>query len=109
MENAIIQLERKRAWADLFRSYQIFLDAELVGTIRQGKSCSFEVHPGHHELFLTIDWCSSQRLSMDLAPGEKVKVVCQGKNALFALYNVTFGADRYINLFQEPFQDLLSS
>jgi hypothetical protein len=107
MESAMIQIERKRSWADMFRSYQIFLDGKLVGTIHQGKSSSFEVHPGHHEIFLTIDWCSSQHLSMGLAPGEKVKVICQGRNPLFGLYNITFGANNYIKLFREPFQDLL--
>jgi hypothetical protein len=46
MENALIQLERKPAWADALRSYHIFLDGELVGTIRQGKVILLRFHQG---------------------------------------------------------------
>jgi hypothetical protein len=107
MDNAMIHLARRPAWADMLRSYQIFLDGEPVGSIRQGMSCAFQVHPGHHELYLTIDWCSSRHLSIYLAPGEKTTLICQGRNALFALYNISFGAHDYIRLFQEPIKDVL--
>jgi len=103
MKGATIQIKRRAAWGDLLRSYQIVLDGACVGTIRQGKSHTFEVHPGHHELFLTIDWCSSQCLLIDVEPGEEVHLVCQGRNALFALYNITSRANDYIQLFREPF------
>lgn len=102
MEHAIIHLERKRAYTDLLRSYKVIIDDELVGTIRHGKSCSFQVHPGHHDIFLMIDWCSSQHLTIDIDPGEEIKLICQGENALFALYNVTYGANNYIKLYREP-------
>lgn len=109
MESAIIHLKRRATWADMLRSYQIFLDGEQVGTIRQGMGLTFQVHPGHHELFLTIDWCSSRHLSICLAPGERTTLICQGRNALFTLYNITLGANNYIKLAQEPIKDLLFS
>lgn len=103
MESAIIHIERKPAWADCLRAYQIVLDGEPVGTIRQGMSSSFEVQPGRHEIFLTIDWCSSRHVSVDLAPDARVHLICRGGNVLFALYNITFEANDYIKLSQEPF------
>jgi hypothetical protein len=111
VDSAIIHIERKAAWGDLLRSYKIFLDEKSVGTIRQGMHSSFEVSAGRHEIFLTIDWCSSQRMSIDLAPGEKVKLICQARNAWLwvAFYNITFRANNYIKLSQEPFKDLIMS
>jgi hypothetical protein len=107
MENAIIHIERRAAWADLLRSYKIVLDEKVAGTIRSKRHCSFEVRPGRHEIFLTISWCSSRHLLLDLAPGEEVNLVCQGRTSTSTLYNVTVGADDYIILFQEPFIDPL--
>ena len=107
MESAIIFITRKPALADSLRSYKIFLNEKLVGTIRQGMSSSFEVYPGHHDIFLTIDWCASRRVSIDLEPGDEVNLFCQPSNPWFAFYNITFGANNYIKLFQEPFKDPL--
>jgi hypothetical protein len=59
MERATIHLTRTPAFSDRSRAYQIYLDGALVGQIHHRERCSFEVHPGRHELFLTIDWCSS--------------------------------------------------
>ena len=107
MDSAIIYLERKPAWGDILRSYKIFLDEKFVGTICHQKSCSFEVQSGLHEIFLTIDWCSSRHISIDLAPNEEVKLVCQARIPWRALYNITYGANDYIQLTQEPFNNLL--
>ncbi len=100
MKTAIINISRKPAFSDLWRSYKIFIDGKQVGSIRHGKQCSFEVSPGHHEVFLTIDWASSQRLSLTLAAGEQINLVCQAKNPLFAAYNATIGSEDYIKLYQ---------
>ncbi|HEU5381738.1 MAG TPA: hypothetical protein VFV38_40475 [Ktedonobacteraceae bacterium] len=101
MQTAIIHIVRKPALSDLLRSYKIFIDGKQVGSIRHGKHCSFDVAPGHHEVFLTIDWASSQRLSLTLAPGKQINLVCQAKNPLLAVYNVTAGSKDYIKLYQE--------
>jgi hypothetical protein len=109
MESATIHIERKPAWGDLLRSYTIFLDARPIGGIRPGLSRSFEVHPGRHEVFLNIDWCSSQHLTIDLAPGEEVKLICQGRNVVFGVCYMIVRANDYIKLSQEPFKDLIMS
>ena len=104
METAIIHIERTSAWADFLRAYKVVLDGEPVGTIRQGKSRSFEVKPGHHEIFLTVDWCSSQPIFVNLAPSARVHLICQGREVFSALSNTLFGANDYIKLYQEPFK-----
>jgi len=101
MEHAIIHLWRKPPYTDLLRAYKIIIDGKRVGTIRPGKRHLFEIEPGHHDIFLRVDWGSSRHLSIDLAPGEEVKLICQGGNPFAWLYNVTAGARNYIKLYYE--------
>ena len=98
MEHAIIHLERKKGPSDLLRSYKVIIDDELAGTIRHGKSCSFQVRPGRHDIFLMIDWCSSQHLTIDIAPGEEIKLICQA-NSPSLWFNMPMRD--YMKLYQE--------
>ncbi len=102
MENAAIHLERQLAYTDFFRAYRIFIDGKESGTIRRTESCTFEVQPGRHEVFLKIDWCSSPLFTVNIAAGEEVKLICKGKllAALLWPYFVTFGCRRWIKLYQ---------
>jgi hypothetical protein len=93
MEKAIIHLKRQSAYTDFFRAYHIFLDGKESGTIRQTENCTFEVQPGHHEVFLKIDWCSSPLHTVTIGAGEEVKLICKGKlpTVLLWPYFMTFG------------------
>jgi hypothetical protein len=64
---------------DLFRSYKVFISNTFAGTIRRGRTKSFDVAPGHHEIHLEIDWCRSRDLPLDLGPGEEVKLICKAR------------------------------
>jgi hypothetical protein len=103
MENAIIHIERQAAWFGSLRAYRIFLDGKKSGTIRELESRTFEVQPGLHEVFLKVDWTSSPHLTMNIATGEQVKLICKG-NWLAALlwpYFLTFGYRHCIKLYQQ--------
>lgn len=100
MGSAIVRLVRKKASRDILRSYKVFIDGRLVGTIRQGSTCEFEIQPGRHDVFLTIDWCSSPHLPLDIVPDEEVKLICQGRN-LFRLLDIYLYPQEYITLYRE--------
>ncbi len=78
LEAATLHMTRLPGWGSALRAFQIILDDKEIGAIRWGESLAFEVQAGHHVLFLRIDWVSSQRLTFDIAPGEKVTFLCQG-------------------------------
>ena len=62
--------------------------------------CTTEVtiKPGHHELYLEIDWCRSPTVSIEVHPDENVELECRAdSNAFTALYMLTFGRKRYID------------
>lgn len=98
-ESAAIELRRVAGkWADRRRAYRVIVDGGEVGRLGNGESASFEVAPGSHELHLKIDWCRSERLALDLAPGETAVIECEARNPWQALYWVSFGCRRYVKL-----------
>lgn len=101
MRSAIVRVERKPAWADIFRSYKIFLDRQMVGHIKEGMDCLFEVQPGYHEIYLTIDWCSSRHIFFVIAPSEEIKFICVSDNAFAQIVNMIFAPQDYIKLYRE--------
>jgi hypothetical protein len=103
MGTALIRLERQAAWLGRVRAFHIFLDGKKSGTIRYLESRIFEVQPGPHEIFLKVDWLSSPHLSMNLASGEEMKLICEGNDlaALLWPYFFTFGYRQCIKLYQQ--------
>jgi len=84
---------------DHLRSYKVVLDGEAVGRLRPGESCTFDVAPGPHELFLKIDWGRSEKIDVDVTAGQTARFCCVPRgNALTSLYWATFGSRHYIAL-----------
>ena len=72
-----IFLKRAPAWADIFRSYKIFLDGVEVGKIKQGQTWVGTCSTGVHSLQLRIDWCQSGMLEFEIEPDqEKIEFEC---------------------------------
>ncbi len=61
-----IKLRRINAMADWLRSYQIVIDDEVSGKIKNGQEVELEVPPGKHRLQLRIDWCDSNPIEFEL-------------------------------------------
>ena len=69
-----------RPVADLFRSYKVIIDGTFVGAIRRRETRSFDVPPGRHEIHLTIDWCRSRDIELNLLPGEEAHLTCRARS-----------------------------
>jgi hypothetical protein len=95
-----VEIERKKlAFADNARKYKIVIDGDQRGTIGRGETVRHEVGPGAHTVKLTINWCSSEQLSIDVADGETVRLRCEPRaNGITALWYVSFGRARWIRL-----------
>jgi hypothetical protein len=75
--SAVLILSRaKGGRRDLFRAYKVLVDDDEVGTIKRGQRLELPVAAGRHVLRLTIDWCSSRPLQLELSAGESVEVTC---------------------------------
>jgi hypothetical protein len=96
--NGAIEVTRHHVvWADRLREYHVFID-DRVGSVRDGESRAFRVPAGLHRVELRIDWAPSELRTVDVSAGDTVTLECRGRNPLAALYWITLGRNRYIQL-----------
>ncbi|HEX5990701.1 MAG TPA: hypothetical protein VFY75_10885 [Solirubrobacterales bacterium] len=105
-----IHLTRQSGFrVDSGREYKILIDRKSVGSIRVGEAKAFTVPPGQHELQLKQDWAASEKLQFDLGDNERAQFECAPRvkendvgivNGLRAIYWITLGCRRYIDLRQ---------
>jgi hypothetical protein len=98
--NARIVLTRERGgWRDRFRGYAVMIDEKEVGKVRRGERHEFAVTPGHHRIFLKVDWCKSPTLEVDAEPHDVIQMSCApGGSALAGPGAVVGNIDSYISL-----------
>jgi hypothetical protein len=88
--SARIDVEREEGWRDRARPY-------ASGHGWAWPAGELEVVPGTHEVFLTLDWCRSPKLTVDAAGGQRAKVTCAaGGNFWMTFFDVIFRPTRYI-------------
>ena len=84
-----LTIYREPRYSDKIRSYNVVVDGQVVGKIKERETFEFALPAGLHEIWLTIDWASSNRISCN-GDGE-VNLICQSNVkplfALFALFN----------------------
>ena len=95
--SAWIDVERKEGLRDRARAYKVMIDGQEAGTIRHGSQESFQVTPGTQEVFLKIDWCRSQKLTVDVAGGQRATVTCVPSGTIWtAIFAIVFKPTSYI-------------
>lgn len=55
----MVRINRLKEYTNSWRSYQVVLDGDVVGELKDGQQIEFDVNPGQHSLCLKIDWCRS--------------------------------------------------
>jgi hypothetical protein len=86
-------------WRDRFRSYLVVIDDKEVGQVRRGQRLEIPITPGHHEIFLKIDWCTSPTVEVDAGPHDAIEMSCAPAGpATAGLSAVAGNTDAYITL-----------
>ena len=91
-------MNRGTGFADAKRAYKIELDGSVAGKISAGESVELNVEPGPHRIRLKVDWCSSNYLDFQAAPGETVVFDCGNDSpiGLTTLLYITIYRDKYL-------------
>jgi len=71
-----ISLRRIRDLIGIYRGLQVFLDGQEIGQLLYGARCSFGALPGRHEIYVRMDWCRSEPLSLTIDSGGVVQLEC---------------------------------
>lgn len=94
----IVLTRDRRGSRDIFRSYAVIVDDAQVATVKRGQTLRLPVLPGHHEIYLGIDWCRSPIVGIDASAGEIINLRCAPARGMNAVYDVVENPDRYIIL-----------
>jgi hypothetical protein len=97
---AIKITRRHRAWADGLREYDVLIDDERVGTVRDGESSAYPVRAGLHKVQLRVGGSRSEAAKVDVAAGDTVVLECRARNPLAYPYSSLYGDPRHIELRQ---------
>ncbi len=85
--------------SDVMRAYKIFIDDKEVGSIKSGKTESFELSNGEHSIQLKIDWCSSRKVGFNITDNETTQMECYTSGGgLFSGINALVNKNNYITI-----------
>jgi hypothetical protein len=73
---ATLQITRGTRGGDRLRAYHVIVDGDDVGVIRRGRTATIALTPGQHQVHLTVDWCRSPSVTVDVASGQVVSLSC---------------------------------
>jgi len=62
----MIRITRGTTQRDRRVAYKIFIDGTYCGLIRENETKGFEAKEGTHTVWAKIDWCRSNKLSVDI-------------------------------------------
>ncbi|CAM3131083.1 hypothetical protein PALU110988_03705 [Paenibacillus lupini] len=94
--SSVLELKRTSQYANKLRTYKVYLNGVIHEKIADGQTMRYELEPGNYELYLSIDWCGSNRYSFCIQENETIQLKCGGVNSLLTLYYIIFDRNNYL-------------
>jgi hypothetical protein len=95
-----IIINRASEYSNKLRDIKILLNDKEIGKIKDGESKTFPIQPGKYQLIAKVDWCSSNEITLNINEGEVKRFSLNGTSSFLALYYITFGRNKYLNLLE---------
>jgi len=96
----MIIIKRDSGYADRLRAYEVVLDGNVVGKVRNGQQVEINVSQGKHVLFLKIDWCQSNAVEFESNGSSNVEFDCgsnlRGLKIFLSIVYATILRSKYI-------------
>ncbi|WP_419911097.1 hypothetical protein [Candidatus Poriferisodalis sp.] len=73
---AELVLERIHHYRDTIRSYQVLIESQRVGQIRDDRTERFVLRPGSYMLRLRLMWIFSPKVVVELPAGTETRMIC---------------------------------
>jgi len=78
-QSAAISLRRPPQLTAALTRFDVYIDGKKVGRLHNNDRQRFEIPPGIHTLYLKLDDFKSKTLSIDLQPGQTLRLLCTVK------------------------------
>jgi hypothetical protein len=101
---ATIRISRVNEYVNRVRKIKLLIDGVEFNTISNGETKDLEIPVGAHTIQAKIDWCSSNKLTVNISENttKEIELSSYATNkplgSFAALYYITFGANKYLNL-----------
>lgn len=95
---ATITIRRGHALVHALRAYAVLVDGVRLGTLRQGETFRCDVGTGRHEVRLTVDWCGSPTLVVDVGTADVDLACAPHRDLSWLALPMLFRPDRWIDL-----------
>jgi len=73
---ATLHLKRESQYANKMRSFEVLMDDNKIGEIKDGEEKEIKLPPGKHLLKLKIDWCYSKTFELDIKEEDAFHFKC---------------------------------
>lgn len=74
--------------SDGWRAYIVYIDDQEAGKLRAGKTAQFDLSAGEHKVRLKLDWGGSNTVTLHVAEGQDIKLICGSSgNGLAAIFS----------------------
>ena len=98
----MLVITRRSSFYDKLRSYTIYVNGEKCAKIGNNSKTEIDLPVGEYEIYLSIDWCKSNKLSINIEENQNIYLECyprkKGKFPLKKIFSFLNNADDYIVL-----------
>ncbi len=81
-------LSRIHHYRDTIRSYQVQIDGQFIGNVRDSKTKTFTLRPGTYEMRLKLLWIYSPKVEVVLPPGGETHLICGPNGGIMAAWRL---------------------
>jgi hypothetical protein len=74
--SSVLRIKRDRGYVDIARTYEVLVNEEPVGTIRNGGELECAIPNGRSSVRIRLDWCGSNTIEIEAAEGGVVELEC---------------------------------
>lgn len=87
---ARITIDRINHHRDTVRAYQVKLDGQVIGRVKDGKQETFEVSPGAHQVRVRLMWLQSPPVDVHLGEGSEVRLRTGPNGGILQAWRIYF-------------------
>lgn len=87
---ARITIDRITHYRDTVRAYQVKIDGQVAGRIKDGKQATFEVSPGIHQVRVRLMWLQSPAVEVRLEEGKEITLRTGPNGGLLQAWRIYF-------------------
>ncbi|HAF68937.1 MAG TPA: hypothetical protein DCL16_07425 [Acidimicrobiaceae bacterium] len=89
-DQARITIDRINHYRDTVRAYQVKIDGQVAGRIKDSKQETFEISPGTHQIRVRLMWLQSPSVQVHLEEGDEVRLRTGPNGGILQAWRIYF-------------------